>query len=1137
MTFTELQTEILDRLNLSSTDAQTRVGRAINRIYRKVTTAIGLQLSRRTTTTANTTIGSSSVTFANTEKVITVVNRNVSPYRTLQEVTLDEIQEDQAFASGDAPTMYAVKSHTSDTVTVTINRLAATVFALHADVHQAVADLSGSNEPAFPESFHDVIIEGVMADELRKMEKPALAKIAKDEYESTLSDLRMWIAKTGYIDIYQGKTSVEGGLTGSSFGGGSGGGGGGGVISGSSSYTQTGLVTFDRDPLAPFVVSAGSAVVSNLFAQYAATLNPGRTINGVLFDGSANITVTAAAGTLTGTILAANVVTSSLNAVGTLTTGATGAGFTIALSASTVTGSLADARLSSNVPLKNTVNAFTAFGTHSIIAGGTGASQFSLRNTTAGTGNYARVALGNDTDSLAGTFDVFSSTWTTTGPYLAEGTSIGGHREGGLSVAATHASGDIRFYTGGTAIRGQITEAGIFSWLTAGTHTFSGGVNGIQGFFVENTTSNTAAVARYALQASTTAGYLIAFSEGHTSSGTDIPSSVFLYSAGSAGLSVGATHATGSIRFYTGGTTLRGSISSAGAWTIGAYTLPTADGTNDQVLTTNGSGAVTWTAKAGGGGTGITTLEGQTGATQTFGDDTNVTIVSSGDNHQLTWAGTLGVARGGTNLSSYAVGDIIYASASTTLAKLADVATGNALISGGVTTAPSWGKIGLTTHVSGTLPVANGGTNAAAFTAGSVVFAGASGTYTEDNANFFWNNTDNRLGLGTATPPNLLSVVGSGSFGLIGGTQTALAPLSSWINPGVAGALITQHAILAHIGDDTDSGAVALQNDGSFKDFVGINSVVTSNTNRNNATTPPCRIFAMNTTTNVNAGYDCTGVGCEFDINNLGSDVTAPDGALAKNGVGVVFGGGAGGVDAAYLKGSAYFIAQSPRAGGGAHYGYWVQGATDAAFHCSRTRGGATPIDPTYVFNNTSLGNILIQSTGTHAGAIINVDSTAIGGADYYEVTGHGNTNISSPDQTLIQLNYTGAANPHTQVLFLHSLVTQGSITTGSGATAYNTSSDRRIKKNIAPLHSALDQVMRLKPSTYEMIGYEGVTHQGLIADEVAEVLPLAVFGEKDAVDKDGNIVVQQLAYDKLIPMMIGAIQELQKQLTELRAE
>lgn len=73
---------------------------------------------------------------------------------------------------------------------------------------------------------------------------------------------------------------------------------------------------------------------------------------------------------------------------------------------------------------------------------------------------------------------------------------------------------------------------------------------------------------------------------------------------------------------------------------------------------------------------------------------------------------TITAAKGGTGQTSYAVGDLLYANTTTTLAKLADVATGNALISGGVSTAPSWGKIGLTTHVSGTLPVANGGTNA-----------------------------------------------------------------------------------------------------------------------------------------------------------------------------------------------------------------------------------------------------------------------------------------------------------------------------------------------------------------------------------------------------------------------------------------
>jgi hypothetical protein len=94
-------------------------------------------------------------------------------------------------------------------------------------------------------------------------------------------------------------------------------------------------------------------------------------------------------------------------------------------------------------------------------------------------------------------------------------------------------------------------------------------------------------------------------------------------------------------------------------------------------------------------------------------------LVSGGASAAPTWSqvsltagitGVLPVANGGTNISSYAVGDLIYASGATTLSKLADVATGNVLISGGVTTAPSYGKVGLTTHVSGTLPVGNGGT-------------------------------------------------------------------------------------------------------------------------------------------------------------------------------------------------------------------------------------------------------------------------------------------------------------------------------------------------------------------------------------------------------------------------------------------
>jgi hypothetical protein len=91
--------------------------------------------------------------------------------------------------------------------------------------------------------------------------------------------------------------------------------------------------------------------------------------------------------------------------------------------------------------------------------------------------------------------------------------------------------------------------------------------------------------------------------------------------------------------------------------------------------------------------------------------DASGNVSSLGTVASGTWnASTIGPTYGGTGFTSYAVGDILYADTTTSLAKLADVAVGNALISGGVGSAPSWGKIGLATHVSGTLPAANGGT-------------------------------------------------------------------------------------------------------------------------------------------------------------------------------------------------------------------------------------------------------------------------------------------------------------------------------------------------------------------------------------------------------------------------------------------
>jgi hypothetical protein len=140
-----------------------------------------------------------------------------------------------------------------------------------------------------------------------------------------------------------------------------------------------------------------------------------------------------------------------------------------------------------------------------------------------------------------------------------------------------------------------------------------------------------------------------------------------------------------------------------------------------------------------------------------------------------TWNGdTIAASSGGTGQASYAVGDLLYASTTTTLSKLADVAVGNALISGGVGAAPSWGKVGLATHVSGTLPVVNGGTGATS-TSGALTALGAlpvanpsyTGTLTggTDVVNLgsgqFYKDSSGNTGIGTSSPMRKLHLSSS----------------------------------------------------------------------------------------------------------------------------------------------------------------------------------------------------------------------------------------------------------------------------------------------------------------------------------------------------------------------------------------
>jgi hypothetical protein len=129
------------------------------------------------------------------------------------------------------------------------------------------------------------------------------------------------------------------------------------------------------------------------------------------------------------------------------------------------------------------------------------------------------------------------------------------------------------------------------------------------------------------------------------------------------------------------------------------------------------------------------------------------------------------------------------------------------------------------------------------------------------------------------------------------------------------------------------------------------------------------------------------------------------------------------------------------------------------------------------------------------------------------------------------------ATNGNAAIDFLNaSNVFAGSIVVNASSVAYNTSSDYRLKENIAPMTGALATVQALKPVTYTWKA-DGSDGQGFIAHELAEVVPDAVTGEKDAVNEDGSIKPQGIDTSFLVATLTAAIQELKAELDGVKAE
>ena len=112
-----------------------------------------------------------------------------------------------------------------------------------------------------------------------------------------------------------------------------------------------------------------------------------------------------------------------------------------------------------------------------------------------------------------------------------------------------------------------------------------------------------------------------------------------------------------------------------------------------------------------------------------------------------------------------------------------------------------------------------------------------------------------------------------------------------------------------------------------------------------------------------------------------------------------------------------------------------------------------------------------------------------------------------------------------------------GTIVLSGTSTSFNTSSDYRLKENVVTEWDATTRLKQLKPSRFNFKTDKDTTLDGFLAHEVSSIVPEAISGEKDAVDKDGNPEYQGIDQSKLVPLLTKSLQEALARIDTLEAE
>jgi hypothetical protein len=214
--------------------------------------------------------------------------------------------------------------------------------------------------------------------------------------------------------------------------------------------------------------------------------------------------------------------------------------------------------------------------------------------------------------------------------------------------------------------------------------------------------------------------------------------------------------------------------------------------------------------------------------------------------------------------------------------------------------------------------------------------------------------------------------------------------------------------------------------------------------------------------------------------------------------------------------------------------------------------GGIADSDYRIHLYKATNSEMAFESTGTSGGFFrigTGHDVSGFGGAfriydvnaaaERMRITSGGLVNIGDAASSGVgRVNISANPSNNYQVEFFTSAGTSvGSITTSGGTTTnYNTSSDYRLKEDLQPISAPLDRVDLLNPVNFAW-KTDGSRVDGFVAHELAEVIPEAVTGEKDAVDEEGNPIYQGIDQSKIVPLLVGAIKELKAEIETLKSQ